>query len=348
MTAEIPIRNVYYLYAYAWDQFHFVNRVKTGEEEGPEAAPFFAKVLMQACRQIFRRGLDRAYQNFDEELPLLRGRIDLAKSLRHGSLGKGRIWCQYDELKHDALHNQIIKSTLGRLRKHPHVPRPLKAEIAKIVRTFEALGVKDIAIKNQDFRRVQLHRHNAFYGFLLHICELLHHGLFPEQAGSAGAFASLLDDEQRMSRVFERFVRNFFRQEQEELEVSSERIDWDLSDGVGMSLELLPQMQTDVSLRSPERTIIVDTKYYAQTLRAHHEKERLQSPHLYQLFAYLKNLERRSEPDCHAEGILLYPTVGGEIRFAALIQGHKVSARTIDLARPWDEIHRGLLSVLNP
>src|SRR5262249_10131676 len=149
------------------------NRVKTGEEEGPEAAPFFAKVLLQACRQIFRRGLDRAYQNFEEELPLLRGRVDIIKSLRHGSLGKGRIWCQYDELKHDALHNQIIKATLERLRKHPRVPLRLKAEIIKVIRTFEAIDVKDIPIRNQDFRRVQLHRHNAFYGFLLHICELL-------------------------------------------------------------------------------------------------------------------------------------------------------------------------------
>ena len=133
------------------------------------------------------------------------------------------------------------------------MPSPLKAEIAKVVRTFETLGVRDIVIKSQDFRRVQLHRNNAFYGFLLHICELVHQGLFPEQTGSAGPFASLLEDETRMNRIFERFVRNFFRQEQSELEVSSERIDWDTSDEGGVALELLPSMQTDVSLRGPEQ-----------------------------------------------------------------------------------------------
>ena len=347
MTVQIPIRNLYHLYAYAWDQFHFVHRVRTGEESGPDAAPFFAKIILQGCQQIFRRGVDRAYHTFEEELPLVRGRINLTRTLRHGSLDRARVWCEYDELRHDGLQNRLIKATLVRLRDQPHVPSPLRAEIAKIVRTFETLGVKDILIKSQDFRRVQLHRNNAFYGFLLHVCELVHQGSFAEQTGSASPFASLLEDETRMNRIFERFVRNFFRQEQDELAVSSERIDWDMSDEGGAALELLPSMQTDVSLRGPKRTVIIDAKYYAQTLHTHHDKERLRSAHLYQLFAYLKNMERRVEPDNCAEGILLYPTVNDEVRFSAVIQGHRMSARTIDLAKPWREIHCGLLSILD-
>jgi 5-methylcytosine-specific restriction enzyme subunit McrC len=120
-----------------------------------------------------------------------------------------------------------------------------------------------------------------------------------------------MEDEERMNRVFERFVRNFFRQEQDELDVSSELIDWDLSDKEeAIALELLPNMRTDVSLRGPHRTVIIDAKYYAETLHTHHDKRRLRSAHLYQLFAYLKNMERNSEPDSRAEGILLYPTLG--------------------------------------
>jgi hypothetical protein len=53
-------------------------------------------------------------------------------------------------------------------------------------------------------------------------------------------------------------------------------------------------------------------------------------------------MERRSRPDSRAEGILLYPTVSEEVRFSAVIQAHKVQARTIDLAKPWKEIHTGL------
>jgi 5-methylcytosine-specific restriction enzyme subunit McrC len=347
MTAEIPIRNLYFLYAYAWDQFHFVHRVRTGEEVGPDAASFFAKILLHGCKQMFRRGVDRAYQNFDEELTVLRGRININKTLRHSSLNKGRVWCEYDEMRYDHLQNQLIKATLGRLREHPQVPSPLKAELAKVVGALEFLGIKDIAIRNQDFRRVQLYRNNAFYSFLLHICELVHQNLFPEQTGSAGPFASLLEDETRMNRIFERFVRNFFRQEQKEFDVASERIEWDTSQECGVSLEFLPSMQTDVTLRSTKRTVVIDAKYYAQTLLSHHDRQRLRSDHLYQLFAYLKNMERRSHPDNQAEGILLYPTVQEEVKFSAVLQGHRVSARTIDLMKPWTKIHCGLLAILH-
>jgi 5-methylcytosine-specific restriction enzyme subunit McrC len=176
MTSEIPVRNLYYLYAYAWNQFHFVHRVKTGEESGPDAAPFFATILLQGCRQIFHRGADRSYQTFEEELPLLRGRINVTKSFRHRSLERACVWCEYDELRYDGLQNQLIKATLERLRRDSHVPSPLKGEIAKVIRMFDTLGVKDIKIRGQDFRRVQLHRNNAFYGFLLHICELAYQG----------------------------------------------------------------------------------------------------------------------------------------------------------------------------
>jgi 5-methylcytosine-specific restriction enzyme subunit McrC len=85
----------------------------------------------------------------------------------------------------------------------------------------------------------------------------------------------------------------------------------------------------------------------AGQLHTHHDKERLRSTHLYQLFAYLKNMEKRAEPDNRADGILLYPTVKEDVIFSAVIQGHRMSARTIDLAKPWRDIHLGLLSVLD-
>jgi 5-methylcytosine-specific restriction enzyme subunit McrC len=97
-------------------------------------------------------------------------------------------------------------------------------------------------------------------------------------------------------------------------------------------------METDISLRNEERTIIVDTKFYAKTLGGQFEPQRLHAHNLYQLFAYIKNVEQRGGPDRLAEGILLYPTVSTEINHSTVIQGHRMSARTIDLTMPWDRI----------
>jgi len=63
----------------------------------------------------------------------------------------------------------------------------------------------------------------------------------------------------------------------------------------------------------------------------------------YQLFAYVKNLESRGGPDRFAEGILLYPTVDREIDHSSVIQGHRMSARTVDLTMLWKDINTRLL-----
>lgn len=346
MTNTIPIRNLYYLYAYAWDQFHFIRRVETGEGEGPDASAFFAKILVQGCRQIFRRGVGREYESYEQELSQLRGRIDLIKTFRRDTLKRGRVWCRFDELTADALQNQLLKATLIRLLGRKQVSPRLAKDTRKCIRTLDALGVKTIKPDRQAFRRVQLGRNNSFYAFLLHICALVHEGLFPEHEGTAGRFASLLDDETRMNRIFERFVRNFFRHEQNEFAVRPERIPWDESEESVVDSELLPSMYTDASLRSSRRTVIVETKYYSETLHTHYERKTLRSGHLYQLFAYVRNLENRGEPDNRAEGILLYPAVHDRVKFETTIQGHRICAQTVDLSQPWDNVRTELLSVI--
>jgi 5-methylcytosine-specific restriction enzyme subunit McrC len=345
MTRVIPIRNLYYLYAYAWDQFHFVRRVKTGEGTGPDAGAFFAKILVQACHQIFRRGVVREYEFYEQELPQLRGRIDVIKTFRRDTLKRGRVCCRFDELTADALQNQLIKTTLIHLLGRKQISPRLASDIRKCIRTFEALGVKTAELNKRAFRRVELTHKNSLYSFLLHICELICEGLFPEHDGRSGQFVSLMEDETKMNRIFERFVRNFFRHEQTEFEVKSERIAWDIGEVETAAPDLLPSMHTDTSLQSSERTIIIETKYYSETLHTYYDRKALRSAHLYQLFAYVKNLENRSGPDKYAEGLLLYPAVHDHVQFETTIQGHRMRARTIDLNEPWESISGQLLAM---
>ena len=46
------------------------------------------------------------------------------------------------------------------------------------------------------------------------------------------------------------------------------------------------------------------------------------------------------------EGILLYAAVGETLRVDVRLQDFRVQVRTVDLSRPWEGIHRELLSVL--
>ena len=57
--------------------------------------------------------------------------------------------------------------------------------------------------------------------------------------------------------------------------------------------------------------------------------EKLRSSHLYQLCAYLHNLEHKGEVDREVEGILLYPAAGTSLDLSYCLHGRRVSVLLI-------------------
>jgi len=106
-------------------------------------------------------------------------------------------------------------------------------------------------------------------------------------------------------------------------------------------------MVTDVTIRWSNATVVLDTKFYGDAVSTYRGRERLHSANLYQLYAYLRNMEARSGPDSHASGVLLYPLVDRALNESVQISGHVISARTVDLSRPWPEIHAELLEIVH-
>jgi len=92
-------------------------------------------------------------------------------------------------------------------------------------------------------------------------------------------------------------------------------MDWVGSPLDGADFALVPQMETDVTLRSSARTIVVECKYTQSIYQQNYFKGKYRSEHLYQISAYLQNLEPR------AEGILLYPTAGVAVNQSWMLPG---------------------------
>jgi 5-methylcytosine-specific restriction enzyme subunit McrC len=150
-----------------------------------------------------------------------------------------------------------------------------------------------------------------------------------------------------MARLFESFVHNFLRHERPELDIRKEKIQWALSWVADGSLEYLPQMETDISIRSGDSTLIIDTKYYSDTLTTYFDKSTVHSANLYQVFTYLKNLEQRGGTDATASGMLLYPAAGTSLRLDYELGGHRISVCTLDLAQDWKTIRNELLGLVD-
>src|SRR5260370_24699073 len=110
-----------------------------------------------------------------------------------------------------------------------------------------------------------------------------------DERGAAARFQQVLDDEVRMSAVFEDFLRSFSQLHRNEYRVRAESPEWYVSDATEDDLTFLPRMITDITLRHPNRTIIVDAKFYRKALAQTPFGERVRSQHLYQLVTYLQH-----------------------------------------------------------
>lgn len=343
MDPKIPIKNLYYLFCYAWNRWEESSVVSVDAVESPELADLFATVLIGGVNHLVRRGLDRDYVPVSEEMRELRGRINIDSSLSSIARRSAHLVCEFDDLRHDVPNNQILKSTIIRLAAVLSLDRELARKLRHLARSFD--GVSAPRLSKQLFHRVQIHRNNAYYGFLLNVCELIFDATLPEGNGSRYRFTEILRDEKKMAYVFQDFVRNFYRLEQREFRVSGLQLEWDISIADENSRQHFPKMNTDTYLESTNRRIIIDTKYYAEALQTHREKQTINSGHLYQIFAYVKNAEKRTNLPV-AEGMLLYPAVGEKLSLAATIQDHLIKIETVSLDQPWQSIRQQLLDLI--
>jgi len=340
----IPIENVYYLFCYAWDRFEEAQTISVGASSSPDLPNLLGRVLLHGTRMLLRRGLDRNYQDFSDEIATVRGRIDLGASLRLQARSVRRLVCEFDEFSHDLLHNQIIKASLRRLARAQTIDPVLATELARAAQRMPA--VSDIWLERSAFARVQLNRNNAHYDLLLRVAELAFDCLLPDSQGRGFAFHDVLRDERKMAHVFQSFVRNFYRAEQSDFAVLPLTIRWDGKPVAITGAGRLPRMETDIYLKGAKRRVIIDTKFYADALqRRFHGSDSFQSGNLYQLFAYLKNAA--ADPNfAGCEGMLLYPLNGTSLRETYLIQGHPITVATIDLMQPWPAIAEDLLGLI--
>jgi 5-methylcytosine-specific restriction enzyme subunit McrC len=345
MVMNIPIQNIYYLLCYAWNKLEEKDIVSVSQTDKDKIVDLFGKVLCSGIAHLLKRGPDRGYVLHKEETGQIKGKINFAITLRKNFFSQPRVYCEYDELNHNILHNRILKSTVKMLLRYEDLDENLREQLKYFYHRFQE--IEEIDLSKRCFRLIQFNRNNYFYDFLLKICELLMDNLLIDEKSGKSKFRDFLRDNRSMSSLFEEFVRNFYKREQNNYRVSRENIPWDAIAVDEASRSVLPNMQTDISLTSQSRKIIIDTKYYAEALQKFYDKESIRSSNLYQLFTYLMNLEALGEENEKCEGILLYPTVQSEHDYQFIMKGHKITVRTINLNQNWKQIEKDLLALIN-
>lgn len=340
----IPVRNLYVMLSYAWDRLEEADALSVGIDEQTELKDLLASVLLNGVRRCLREGIDRGYVEERVDVAGIRGKFALSESVRSLTFLKGLTRCDVDAFTEDILANQLIKTTLWRISKADGLNPELVRGLNDALRRMPAVSLLT-RVTRSDFQSTPVHGNNRIYRFLLSICQLIFDSALTEKGDGGYLFKDFIQDDHKMRRLFQQFVSNFLKHHQDIYKVKVDKFGWST---IGMNDEanaLLPMMETDITLKSENKVIVIDTKFSKDVLQARFSKQSLRSEHLYQLFSYLKNLETRGYPYSMAEGILLYPTVHTKVDTTFHVQGHSISVRTIDLTLPTSELKQELLKL---
>lgn len=172
---------------------------------------------------------------------------------------------------------------------------------------------------------------------LISICQLIIEGMLITTESGDYRLASFVD-EQRMCRLYEKFILEYYSRHFPKLSVSASQIPWALDDGLGA---MLPVMQSDIHLQKGNSILIIDAKYYSHTTQVQFNKHTLYSNNLYQIFTYMKNRHYEFGVEPHVvSGMLLYAKTEEEIQPDNEYQMHgsRVSVKTLDLNLPFVDI----------
>ena len=330
----IPIQNVYYMLSYAFQVLNEQGYKNIATEQFNNTAELMAAILEKGIAVQLKRGLGKEYIPQTEALSSLRGKINIAESIKTQSMLRKQLICTYDEFSVNSTMNRIIKSTVELLLRS-NISKQRKKNLRKLMVYFGEVDFIDLHTVNWN---VQYNRNNQTYCMLISICYLVVKGLLQTQSDGSTKLMDFLD-EQRMCRLYEKFILEYYRKEyKNQITANASQIPWQLDNEEN---SMLPVMQSDIMLRCDDRVLIIDAKYYEHSTQVQFDKHTLHSGNLYQIFTYVKNKEYELRDREHkVSGMLLYAKTDEEIYPDNVYQmsGNQITIRTLDLNQPFAEI----------
>lgn len=256
----------------------------------------FVCQFLDSLSQLIRKGLRSEYRSVDENSRFMKGRLLVAKQLRHNLIHKQRFFVAYDDFLPDTPANRLLHCALHKLSAIAlsHATRRWIQELRFV---FADIPVShDIA---RDLACLRTDRSMAHYHTPLAWARIILDDVSPlSLRGDTHAFSLLFP----MEQVFEHYVAQRLAQEIKppfhlHPQVRSEKL---VSYGSNKRFTLKPDLVVRIS-GSTDNTMVMDTKWkMIYPDRDGHAG--LEQSDFYQLFAYgHKYLQG------HGEMFLIYP-----------------------------------------
>lgn len=349
---RIPVRNIWLLMLYASDLFRQLGPAKIEVEKNLDEIPdLVAEILAAAVERRLKRNLSYGYRSRNAVLNRVRGRIDLFSTERHQLLYRGQVACHFDELTVNTPRNCYVRSALDSVARVVH-----RSELARRCRilasTMKRIGVVGPLPSRRKLSTDRLGSHNQADQHLMAAAQLAFELALPTEVIGSRYLTAPEREIKWIRKLFEKGVAGFYKVVIPEFGWSvhaGKRLDWIISDKTNLIDQILPGMVSDIELINKQemKRIVIDTKFNSLLNRGWYRDEVVKSQYIYQIYTYLRSQEDGINPATEsAVGVLLHPTVDGNIDESVTIQGHKIRFKTVDLTLTAVEIRNQLLQII--
>lgn len=139
--------NCIYMLSYAFQVLNEQGYKNIATEQFNNTGELMAAILEKGIAIQLKRGLGKEYIPQTETLSSLRGKIDIAESIKTQSMLRKQLICTYDEFSVNSFMNRIIKSTVELLLRS-NISKQRKKNLRKLMVYFSEVDFIDLYTVN--------------------------------------------------------------------------------------------------------------------------------------------------------------------------------------------------------
>ena len=296
---SIPLENLFYITSYVLElPFQAILKGNKSNYE-QSLGELYVRLFNIELSKLIKTGLNNGYHDEESELLTVRGKINLPKSIAIRCKGKNSIACIYDEYSTDEYVNRIIKSVAIKLifSNISIDSVEIKNNLRQNVSIMD--NITQISLESISWENINFNKYNKKYKSIILLCELIVESLFLISENESNNFKVV--EEKLFHKLFERFIRAFFRRTYSKINVSDLKMKWNLNE----MYSFIPMMHTDTTITYLNKTLIIDTKFYKEILGNNRGSRKFRTDNIYQIFSYVMNYKIQHSTQKVA-GLLLY------------------------------------------
>lgn len=294
------------------------------------------RIFCDKLTEALRKGMPRRYVTREEDLPTLRGQLDITRQFTRHAVNPSRIACRFDLLSEDTPLNRIMKAAVLRLA---GVSRRATNQQRLRELAFVYADITDMPVSALRWDEVVIDRTNRSWQELFAMARLFLQDRYQTTTGGVGQGTAMLFE---MNALFEEYVGRLIARA-----LAGTGLTVSLQGGRLFCLSALDsgralfQTRPDILIRQGGKVVhVIDTKWKRISARIDDPKQGVSQADVYQMMAYaqLYDAPRLTLLYPHHPGLGPEDTVHG----CYSITGHTTMLETasIDVANSTDMLGR--------